>query len=73
MEPLVGQPFTTKGGFDASLSGALTLTHIDPGCKESGRPAQATAEVVVTPALTNAYNTLHGGAIATLVRHSDRF
>jgi hypothetical protein len=68
MVGLVGRSFPSKGGYDANFSGALVLRSFEKGDRSGGIPASAIADVEITPSLTNAYSTLHGGAIATLVR-----
>eukprot|EP00037_Helgoeca_nana_P007762 m.70349 g.70349 ORF g.70349 m.70349 type:complete len:196 (-) comp18501_c0_seq3:1409-1996(-) len=67
MVGLVGRSFPSKGGYDANFSGALVLRSFEKGDRSGGIPASAIADVEITPSLTNAYSTLHGGAIATLV------
>ena len=48
----------SSGRFDSALPG-LTVTALGAGT--------ATCEITVTPPVSNAYGTLHGGAAATLV------
>jgi acyl-coenzyme A thioesterase 13 len=53
-------PFPTAGRFDACVRG-LTITRMD------GATGEAEGWMEVSPAVANAWGTLHGGAIATLV------
>jgi hypothetical protein len=68
MAALVGRPFPSKGGFDACLEGHLVVNEVDGGNAASGALPRTVATLVVTDTLANAYGTLHGGAVATLVR-----
>lgn len=57
---LLGAFLTTGVRFDRVLEG-LTVTRVDAAAGE------VHCELRVGPSLTNAYNTLHGGAVCTLV------
>lgn len=57
-DALVGRQFPTKGGFDTAFS-SLEIQELNDG--------EALGEFVVESIHSNAYGTLHGGAIGTLV------
>lgn len=67
MSALIGRQFPSKGGFDSCLVGALKVCEVDEGSASDGTPPRAVASLVVTNSMANAYGTLHGGAVATLV------
>eukprot|EP00035_Acanthoeca_spectabilis_P004060 m.98416 g.98416 ORF g.98416 m.98416 type:complete len:192 (+) comp12427_c0_seq3:117-692(+) len=59
MASMIGRQFPSKGGYDSVLSENLVVTTVNAD--------SVVACVKVTEPLANAFNTLHGGAIATLV------